>query len=114
LVLNVGYNTQISQCEIPESVTHLELGFLCVDESPLQKLPSNLKFFKPSPSFNHQIIEGYLPQSLEVLKFPKMSSFNQELLPNTLPHNLKTLKFGMSYTKQIQVGVLPKALQILK
>ncbi|EFA75764.1 FNIP repeat-containing protein [Heterostelium album PN500] len=69
-------------------------------------LPKSIKSIE-FHNFNEPLVQGSLPNSLEVLDFGR--GFKQEILPGVLPNALRTLTLN-NYDYEIQPGVLPVGL----
>jgi hypothetical protein len=62
-------------------------------------------------SFNQEIKENILPNSLHTLTFG--ITFNQEIKENVLPNGLYSLTFGSWFMQEIKENVLPETLHTL-
>jgi hypothetical protein len=71
----------------------------------------NLLSLEFSDTFNKEIKEQILPESLQTLIFGTL--YNQYIEPNILPKTLRIIKFGEYYNKPIKANALPEYLEEL-
>ncbi|KAM9990138.1 hypothetical protein ACTFIY_006180 [Dictyostelium cf. discoideum] len=113
--LYIGHSFDVefsSEGILPNSLTDLRLASY---NQPFRgNILSNLQNLKKLilPRFNQLIYPGFLPQSLQFLRFGY--SFESKIKENSLPNNLKYFKIQSDWKQYIQPKLFPISLKSLK
>lgn len=105
-----------SEDAFPVSLQELFLGYSfdqpLISGGVLSRL-TNLTYLDLGLSYNHPILVGALPASIQVLHFDLHADFDSPIEPYSLPASLTTLEFGRYFDQPLEVGTLPESLQSL-
>lgn len=109
--LSIKFNQPIEKGDIPVGVEDIDFGYRFDSKISPGALPSSLKRLRFGFDFNQFLTPGMLPESVEELEFG--TKFNQPVFVNTLPPKLRKLTFGYGFSEKLPVGSIPQTVEEL-
>lgn len=106
---NTDSNIDFVSNIIPNSVTHLELGYPLINEINSESIPNSVTYLKLYDYYNYPLKKGDIPNSVKYLTLSFF--YNGPINNEIIPYGVIEITFGQSCYTQIKKGDLPESIK---